>query len=339
MAFEPTFRGGVFVALGDVDGDGFVDLVVGAGDGRPAEVKVFSGRDGVVEKDLIAFDNFTGGVHVAVGDVNGDGHADIIAGMGFGGAQVKVFNGKDLSVLRTVNAFPNFDGGVWVASGDVNGDGFADLVLGAGQGGGPHVRVLNGRTGADLFGFFAFAPTFTGGVHVAASDVTGDGHADIITGAGPGGSPEVRVFDGVSGNELSAFLAYAPSFTGGVFVAAAPPANKLEIETPVNGESVPGSFPLTGWAFEEGPSSTGVANVQVWAFPVDGTPATFLGVAAMGDARPAVATTYGAQYANSGFHLNVSGLASGTYDVVVYAFSPLTQTFNMQGIVRITVAP
>jgi hypothetical protein len=55
-------------------------------------------------------------------------------------------------------------------------------------------------------------------VRVAAGDVNGDGRADIITGAGPGGGPHVRVFDGATLAELDSFFAYNPLFGGGVFV-------------------------------------------------------------------------------------------------------------------------
>ncbi len=54
-----------------------------------------------------------------------------------------------------------------------------------------------------------------GGASVAACDVDGDGRADIITGAGPGAGPHVRVF----GVEDFGLVAYSPLFTGGVFVA------------------------------------------------------------------------------------------------------------------------
>jgi hypothetical protein len=115
---------------------------------------------------------------------------------------------------------PNFFGGVRVAVGDVNGDGHPDLIAAAGPGGGPAVKVYDGATGAVLSTFFAYAPSFTGGVNVAAADLNGDGKAEVITGAGGGGGPQVNVFDGATGAPLWAFFAYDPSVRGGVRVAA-----------------------------------------------------------------------------------------------------------------------
>ena len=103
-----------------------------------------------------------------------------------------------------------------VAAGDVDGDGRADIITGAGPGGGPHVRVFSGVDLHELASFYAFDPTFAGGVSVAAGDIDGDGHSDIITGAGPGsgeaditaellgsGGPEVRIFSGVDFHDVA----------------------------------------------------------------------------------------------------------------------------------------
>ena len=53
---------------------------------------------------------------------------------------------------------------------------------------------------------------------VAAGDV--DGTPDIITGAGPGGGPHVKLFDGGTGSETYGLMAFDPAFRGGIFVAA-----------------------------------------------------------------------------------------------------------------------
>jgi hypothetical protein len=63
------------------------------------------------------------------------------------------------------------------------------------------------------------APAFVGGVSVATGDVNGDGVTDIVTGAGPGGGPNVRAFSGRDGTLLLSLFAFAPGFPGGTSVA------------------------------------------------------------------------------------------------------------------------
>ena len=96
-------------------------------------------------------------------------------------------------------------------------------AVGADAGGGPLVTITfqNGT----YVSFFAYASTFTGGVRVALGDVNGDGSTDVITGAGPGGGPQVNVYNvnnatGAVSLQKSFFAFNAPSFTGGVYVAA-----------------------------------------------------------------------------------------------------------------------
>jgi hypothetical protein len=100
------------------------------------------------------------------------------------------------------------------------------IVTGPTGGGGPHVRLLDPATAQEVFGFLAFDPAFTGGVRVATADVNGDGIADIIVSAGPGGGPHVRVLDGAAAQrrelvEIQSFLAYPTGYVGGVEVAGA----------------------------------------------------------------------------------------------------------------------
>ncbi len=139
------------------------------------------------------------------------------AGAG-GGPQVNVYALNGL--VRTFLAYdPAFRGGVRVATADVTGDGVLDVITGAGPGGGPHVKVFDGASGALVREWMAYDLAFTGGVFVAAADLTGDGRADVITGAGAGGGPHVRVFDGATGAVLFEWMAYDLAFTGGVTVA------------------------------------------------------------------------------------------------------------------------
>jgi hypothetical protein len=222
FAFAPTFTGGLFVAAGDLYGNGYDDIIIGADAGGLAEVEVFDGRSDALVTAFFPFGQFSTvkGVRVAVGDVNADGYADIICAAGPGGLpQVSMFDGRTLNVLGSVLAYPvSFTGGVWVAAGDVNGDNHADIITGAGPGGTPLVVAFDGVTHNPLLAFNAYPASFRDGVRVAARDLTGNGIADIITGAGPTGLPEVTTLDASTLAVLGAYFAYNPGFHGGVFV-------------------------------------------------------------------------------------------------------------------------
>jgi uncharacterized protein YkwD len=218
-----AFNVGIHVATGDVNGDGYDDVVVSAGAGGGPEVAVIDGKTGVMTRSFFAYaQSWTGGVNIAVGDVNGDGKADIIVGAGAGGGpHVQVFSGADNHIIYSFYAYESsYHGGVNVAAGDVNGDGRADIVTGTGVGGGPLVKVFDGRSLTEFRSFFAYAPTFSGGVNVAVGDTDGDGKDEIIVGAGAGGGPHVQVFAGSDNHVMASFYAFSGTFAGGVQVSA-----------------------------------------------------------------------------------------------------------------------
>lgn len=171
-AFDSSLKGGVNVAAGDLNGDGFAEIVVGAGAGGGPHVKVYNGTTGSQLTSAIggflAYDStFNKGVNVAVGDVNGDGRADIITSQGKGGTpQVKVFSGVDGSLSRSFFAYPqSFKGGVNVATGDVNGDGFSDIIV-APASGKQTVNLIDSKTETQVDSFYPFGRGWTGGVIV-----------------------------------------------------------------------------------------------------------------------------------------------------------------------------
>jgi hypothetical protein len=200
----------------------------GADAGSEPRVRVIA--NGQEALNFLAFDqSFTGGVRVAVADVNGDGVPDIIAAPGPGGPSVvRVFDGKSGSLLSEFPVFEgSFTGGFFVAAGDFKGDGKAAIVIAPDQGGGGRVQILDPSTGAQVASFNGIADdSFRGGVRVAVGDVNGDGVPDLIVAAGFGGGPRVAVFDGTTlfnGNPqrlFNDFFVFEQTLRNGVYIAA-----------------------------------------------------------------------------------------------------------------------
>jgi hypothetical protein len=193
VAFPNLYKLGVKLALGDVDGDGILEIITGAGPSplNPARVKVFkidtSGGIGhwsiasTLSDFIVNFGDwfpYLFGINVATGDVDGDGIAEIIAGAGPNPLQkavVAVYKGDGTFTGTRFEAYPSNDYrfGVNVTARDLDGDGVAEII--AGPGPSPFndswVRVFKGDGTLLSDGFFAFPESTKFGVKVSTGNV------------------------------------------------------------------------------------------------------------------------------------------------------------------------
>jgi hypothetical protein len=143
-------------------------------------------------------------------------------GAGGGGSpRLDVYDGAgQLRFSNTVFA-PGFRGGVVVATADVTGDGVPDGVVGTGPGAVTRVQVIDGVTHQPVASYQPFESSFTGGVFVAAGDVTGDGVPDVLITPDLGGGPRVVVLRGGDFAPIASFFGIDdPDFRGGARAAA-----------------------------------------------------------------------------------------------------------------------
>jgi hypothetical protein len=277
---------------------------------------------------------------VASCDVTGDGVAEILAAAGPGGEpRVRVFAVAGGAVTELGSFLADdarFTGGAFVGCGDVIGDGRAEIVTATGQGGAPEVRVfaLEGATITERAAGFAPAAEFTGGVRVASGDLTGDGLAEIVTAAGPGGEPRVRVFavDDAVATELTSLLAFElPGCDSPcIFAPAAPPPTTAAAAITLQRSTVrPGQTLIVGVSAQ---NPKGGAPLDLYAgvllpdgetlafFSADGSLAGRASVGTPADFLRAGVLAPGGQVSRPSFlvvTVPASGIPPGTYQLFV----------------------
>jgi hypothetical protein len=248
--YAVSFNVGANVAVGDIENDGYADIVTGATAGNP-DVRVYSSKDiaqGTFDPNGHSLRaqwfpyalQFNVGANVAAGDIEHDGFADVVTGATAGNPDVRVYSGKDIAqgtfepngASLRAQFFPfalQFNVGAFVAVGDVNTDGYADVITGASTGN-PQVNVYSGQaiaagtfdpTTSQLSTFFAFQLGTNTGVSVASARFTNTGQFQVLAGQTTGGA-NYRVVNGLSSGVLppALFEGNVPNLGDGLDVGA-----------------------------------------------------------------------------------------------------------------------
>ena len=222
-----NFFGGSVASPGDVNADGYADLVVGAGgyDRRTGRAYLFLGGasglastpSSILTGEVI--DSRFGQSVATAGDVNGDGYADVLVGApeyssSTGRAYVYLGGASGLATTAaatyTGEATNDSFGSSMATAGDVNRDGYADVVVGApgyGNSTGRAYVYLGGASGLATTAAAVYTGEATndsfGSSLATAGDVNGDGYADVVVGARGHSSSTGRAYLYLGGRAVS----------------------------------------------------------------------------------------------------------------------------------------
>lgn len=223
--------GSMIATLGDLDGDGVPDYVLGTGLTSPPTIHLCSGRTTGVLRTLTGPLNEDWGTSVAdIGDVNADGVRDLAVGAPLrrsspGTGAIDLYSGRDGSPIATIlelEAAVTYLGRRVLGIDDVDADGVPDFVATAPRGG--KIRVVSGRTRAS-HRVISFGTETAGKTTSLAllGDVNGDGVREIVAGDSTftNGAGRIAIIDPRTGAILRTVVGSTAGTDLGTLVAGA----------------------------------------------------------------------------------------------------------------------
>ena len=218
LAYDKSFRGGVNIALANLNDNEQAEIISVPASRSTAQVRIFD-YSGKIQKQFLAADKkIVGSWSVAAGNVEGKGDNKIVVAFGSGQEpQLRIFN-KDGKLISIFLAYEkNFRGGVKVVVANIDGRknrDQAEIIVVPGKGRETQVKIFN-NLGQLQKKFLAYNKNWQEGANLAVGDLNNDGINEIALGANPGGAPHVRVFDN-QGILRESFYAWDAGWNGGV---------------------------------------------------------------------------------------------------------------------------
>ena len=221
MAFDPDYRDGVNLAVGDLDGNGIDEIIVTPRANSQTRIKVYELENGqeVLQDSYLAYaENVVGGLNLAVGDIDGNGIDELVTvPLSGGGPHIRAFRQGGQATTLNIFAFhSDYRGGVNIAVGDINNDGRAEIIVAPYQDAQARIKIYGTKEGTILKEFLAYAESFEGGAKVSVGDFNLDGNNDIITSPSQDGGPHVLAWNYQDLEFVGNFLAYDPDCRNGL---------------------------------------------------------------------------------------------------------------------------
>ena len=219
LAYNKNFLGGISLALGDVDGDGKIEIIVAPKTKGEGRIKIFD-MSGKLKNEVNAYDrNFKGEVVLASGNLDGKGADEIVLAFGEGKrSDIRILAGSGKLIGAFFAYDKNYLGGLELEVGNLDGlkdGGKAEIVVLPRSGITTEVKVFNDK-GKLLNSFPAFSKNYKNGASLSLGDLNNDGILDIVVSARPGNAsaPHVRVFN-MKGIIMESFYAFESAYLGG----------------------------------------------------------------------------------------------------------------------------
>lgn len=216
--FNLEYTQPIDIALGDLYNTKREKIIIGTPINQKPEVLIYDLSGKLLHRFLVYDEKFKGGVSVAVGDVDGDYNQEIItAPANNGGPHIRIFDKNGGLKGQFFAGNEEFRGGLNIDAGNLNKDRKEEIAITPRGNSMPYILIYD-ISGKLLSSFLTYNENFKKEIDVKIADINSDYKNDIITSAGTGGGPHIRVFD-MQKNLIKQFFAYNQNDWRGVYIS------------------------------------------------------------------------------------------------------------------------